>query len=103
MVLPVVLYGCVTRSLTLRDERRLRVLENRVLRETFRSTEEEVAAGWLMLPDKVLRDVRSGDEITEDEKVGACGTYEVVTYMQGFGCETPKERDQLQNLGIDGS
>ena len=32
IILPVVLYGCETWSLTLRDERRLRVFENRVLR-----------------------------------------------------------------------
>ena len=34
-ILPVVLYGCETWSLTLRDERRLRVFENRVLRRAF--------------------------------------------------------------------
>ena len=32
IILPVVLYGCETRSLTLREERRLRMFENRVLR-----------------------------------------------------------------------
>jgi len=32
IILPVVLYGCETRSLTLREELRLRVFENRVLR-----------------------------------------------------------------------
>jgi hypothetical protein len=34
-VLPVVLYGCETWSLTLREERRLRVFENRMLRKVF--------------------------------------------------------------------
>jgi len=34
-ILPVVLYGCETWSLTLREERRLRVFENRVLRRTY--------------------------------------------------------------------
>jgi hypothetical protein len=34
-ILPVVLYGCETWSLTLREEHRLRVFENRVLRRTF--------------------------------------------------------------------
>jgi len=48
-----------------------------------------------MLPDKVLCDVHSDDEIKEDEMGGACGTYEVVKYMQGFSCETQKERDQF--------
>jgi len=32
IILPVVLYGCETWSLTLREERRLRLFENRVLR-----------------------------------------------------------------------
>jgi hypothetical protein len=44
-VLPVVLYGCETRSLTLREEHRLRVFENRVLRRIFGSKREEVAGG----------------------------------------------------------
>ena len=35
VILPVVLYGCETWSLTLREERRLRVFENRVLRKVF--------------------------------------------------------------------
>jgi hypothetical protein len=36
-ILPVVLYGCKTWSLTLREEHRLRVFENRVLRRIFGS------------------------------------------------------------------
>ena len=35
IILPVVLYGCETWSMTLREERRLRVFENRVLRRVF--------------------------------------------------------------------
>ena len=35
IILPVVLYGCETWSLTLREERRLRVFENRILRRIF--------------------------------------------------------------------
>jgi hypothetical protein len=42
IVLPVVLYGCETWSLTLREERRLRVLENRVLRRIFGPRRDEV-------------------------------------------------------------
>ena len=37
IILPVVLYGCETWSLTLREERRMRVFENRVLRRVFGS------------------------------------------------------------------
>ena len=42
IILPVVLYGCETWSLTFRDERRLRVFEKRVLRRVFGPKREEV-------------------------------------------------------------
>jgi hypothetical protein len=42
---PGVLYGFGTWSLTLRDEHRLRVFENRVLREIFRAVKVEVTGG----------------------------------------------------------
>jgi len=42
IILPVVLYGCETWSLTLREERRLRVFENRVLRRVFGHKRDEV-------------------------------------------------------------
>ena len=42
ITLPVVLYGCETRSLTFRDERRLKVFENRLLRRIFGSKRDEV-------------------------------------------------------------
>jgi hypothetical protein len=42
IVLPVVLYGCETWLLTLREERRLRVFENRVLRRVFGPKRDEV-------------------------------------------------------------
>jgi len=41
-ILPIVLYGCERWSLTLREERRLRLFENRVLRIIFGSKKEEV-------------------------------------------------------------
>ena len=42
----VVLYGCETWSLTLREERRLRVFENRVLRRIFGPKRDEVTGKW---------------------------------------------------------
>jgi len=41
-ILPVVLYGCETWSFTLREERRLRVFKNRVLRKIFEPKSNEV-------------------------------------------------------------
>jgi hypothetical protein len=46
IILPVVLYGCETWSLTLKEERRLRVFENRVLRRIFGSKRDEVTREW---------------------------------------------------------
>ena len=42
IIFSLVLYGCETWSLTLREKRRLRVYENRVLRKTFISKRDEV-------------------------------------------------------------
>jgi hypothetical protein len=42
IILPLVLYGCETGSLTLREEHRLRVFENRVLRRIFGPKRDEV-------------------------------------------------------------
>jgi hypothetical protein len=45
-ILSVALYGCETWSLTLREEHRLRVFENRVLRRGFGLKRDEVTGGW---------------------------------------------------------
>ena len=45
IILPVVLYGCETWSLTLREERKLRVFENMVLRGIFGLRRDEVTGG----------------------------------------------------------
>jgi hypothetical protein len=46
VILPVVLYGCETWSLTLKEERRLRMFENRVLRGMFEPKRDEVTGEW---------------------------------------------------------
>jgi hypothetical protein len=51
----VVLYGCETLSLTLREEHRLRVFENRVLRRIFGPERDEVTGGWRKLHNEELR------------------------------------------------
>jgi hypothetical protein len=54
ITLPVVLYGCENWSLTLRDECRLRVFENRVLRGVFGSKRDEVTGEWRKLHNEEL-------------------------------------------------
>ena len=59
IILPVVQYGCETWSLTLREERRLRVFENRVLRRVFRPKRDEVTGEWRKLHNEELSDLYS--------------------------------------------
>ena len=46
IILPVALYGCETWSLTLREEPRMRVFENRVLRRVYGPKRDEVTGEW---------------------------------------------------------
>jgi hypothetical protein len=57
-MLPVVLYVCETWSLTLREEHRLRVFENRVLR-IFGPKRDEVTGGWRKLHNEELHNLYS--------------------------------------------
>jgi hypothetical protein len=59
LILPVVLYGCETWTLTIREEHRLRVFENRVLRRIFGPKRDEVTGEWRKLHNEVLRDLYS--------------------------------------------
>jgi hypothetical protein len=56
-VLPVILYGCVTWSLTLREEQRLRVFENRVLRRIFEQKRDKVTGHWRKVHNEELRNL----------------------------------------------
>jgi hypothetical protein len=59
IILPVVLYGCETWSLTFCEERRLRVFENRVLRRVFGPKRDEVAGERRKLHKEELNDLYS--------------------------------------------
>jgi hypothetical protein len=59
IILPVVLYGCETWSLVLREEHRLRVFENRVLRRVFGPKRDEVTGGWRTLHNEELHSLYS--------------------------------------------
>jgi hypothetical protein len=59
IILPVVLYGCETWSLTLREERRLRVFENRVLRRVFGPKRDEVTGERRKIRNEELNDLYS--------------------------------------------
>jgi hypothetical protein len=63
IILPVVLYGCETWSLTLREEPRLRVFKNRVLRRIFGPKRDEVTREWRRLHNEELNDLYSSPNI----------------------------------------
>jgi hypothetical protein len=62
-ILPVVLYGCETWSLTLREECILRLFENWLLRRIFRPRRDEVTGEWRKLHNEKLRDLHSTPSI----------------------------------------
>jgi hypothetical protein len=62
-VVAIVLYGCETWSLTLREEHMLRVFENRVLRRIFRPKGEELTGEWRKLHNGELNDLYSSPTI----------------------------------------
>ena len=79
VILPFVLYGCETWSLTLREERRLKAFEKRVLRRIFGPKRDEITQEWRKLHSEEFNDLYcspnnfSGDQI-ENEMGGECGT-----------------------------
>jgi len=62
-ILSVVLYGCETWSLTLREERKPRVFENKVLRRIFGPRRDEVTREWRRMDNEELNDLYSSPNI----------------------------------------
>jgi hypothetical protein len=63
LILPVVLYGCETWSLTLREEHKLRVFENRVLRRIFGPKRDGVTGEWRKLHNEGFHNLYSSPSI----------------------------------------
>jgi len=61
--MPVILYGYETLSLTLREESRLRVFDNRLLRRIFGPKRDEVTGEWRKLHNEELNDLYSSPNI----------------------------------------
>jgi hypothetical protein len=107
VILPVALYGCETWSLTLREEHRLRVFENRMLRRIFGPKREEDGS-WRKLHNDKLHSLYSSPNIVRVIKskrtrwaghVARMGRGEVFT---GFWLGSPKVRDHWEDLGVGG-
>jgi len=106
-MLPVVLCGCGTWSLTLREERSLRVFENKVLRRIFGAKRDEVTGEWRKLQNEELNNLYCSPNIFRVIKsrrmkwsghVACTGRGEVYT---GFWWGNLRERDNLGDPDID--
>ncbi|KAJ4448437.1 hypothetical protein ANN_10453 [Periplaneta americana] len=68
VILPVVLYGCETWTLSLREEQRLRVFENKVLRKIFGAKRDEVTGEWGKLHNTELHALYSSPDLVRNIK-----------------------------------
>ena len=107
IILPVVLYGCETWSLTLREERRLRVFENRVLRRIFEPKRDGLTGEWRKLHSEELYDLCSSPDIIRViiSRMRLAGHVACMGQRRGVYrvCwESLRERDNLEDPGVDG-
>jgi hypothetical protein len=102
------LYGCETWSLTLREEHRLRVFENRVLRGVFGPKRDEVTGEWRKLQNGELHNFNSSPDIIRQIKsrrmrwAGHVARMERGKTCTRFWWESPKEKGHLKDQGVDG-
>jgi len=108
IILPHVLKGCETWSLTLREERKLRMFENMVLRRIFGRRKDEVTREWRRLHNEKLNDLYSSPNIVrviKSRRIRWAG------YAARMGEERgvyrvlvgkPKGKRPLGDLGVDG-
>jgi len=107
VILRVVLYGCETWSLTLREERRLRVLESRVLRRVFGPKRDEVKGKWRKLHNEELNDLYCSPNIVrliKSRRMRWAGHVARMGERRGVYRDLvwkPEGRDQLGEQGID--
>ena len=101
-------YGCETWSLTLREERKLRVFENMVLRRIFGPRKDEVTGEWRRLHNEELNDLYSSPNILrviKSRRMRWAG--HVARIGEERGCigscwGNRRERDHWGDLGLNG-
>jgi len=108
IILPVVLYECETWSLALREERKLKVFENMVLRGIFGPRRDEVTGEWRRLHDAELNDLYTSSNIVRVIKSRRMRWAGHVARMGeergciGSWCGNRREREHWGDLGVDG-
>ena len=108
IILPVVLYWYETWSLILREERKLRVFENMVLRRIFGRRRDEVPGEWRRLHNEELNDLYSSPNIVRVIKsirmrwAGHVARMGEERGRIGSWWGNRRERDHWGDLGVDG-
>ena len=108
VILPVVLYGCETWSLILREERKLRVFESMVLRRIFGPRSDEVMEVWRRLHNEKLNDLYSSpNNVRVIKSRGMRWAGHVARMGEERGCigswwGNRREGDHWGDLGVDG-
>jgi hypothetical protein len=90
------MYGCETQFLTIREEHRLRVFENSVLRRIFGPKKDEVTGGWRNLHSEGLRDLYSSPNIIRMIKSRLRWAEHESRTRIGCWWEGQRERDQYK-------
>jgi len=86
IIFPVVVYGCGTWSLTLQEERRLRVFQNRVLWRIFGHKRDEVTGEWRNLYNEEFNDLYSSPstvQLTKSRRMRWTGHVALMGKMRG--------------------
>jgi hypothetical protein len=106
IILPVVLYGCETWSLTLREKHRLKVFENSVLRRIFGPMRDEVTGDWWKLHNEELHNLYSSLDIVRQLKsrrmrwAGHAACLGEERKCKRFWWKRTMERDHWENQGL---
>jgi hypothetical protein len=108
IILPVVLYGCETWSLILRERHRLNVFENRVLRRIFELKRDEMTGEWRKLHNEKLHNLYSSPDIIRQINssrmrwAGHVSRMGEERKLNKVWWESPEERDHLEDQGVGG-
>jgi len=108
LILLVVLYGCETWSLTLREERKQRVFENMVLRRIFGPRRDEVTGEWRRLHNEELNDLYCSPNIVgviKSRRMRWSGHVARMGEERGLYrvlVGKPEGRNNWGDLGVDG-
>jgi hypothetical protein len=108
IILSVVLYGCGTWSLILREAHRMRVFENRVLRRIFGLKRDEIVGGWRKLRNEELHGLYCSPNVIRMIKsrrmrwAGHVARMGKRGILIGFWWESRKEGDHHEDIFVVG-